>query len=67
MGRPRKPKPEPEIEALQAAEAAKSKSADTAIAVISAGKLKKLLASHRAAKRDLLRSLRPSAPKSRKR
>ena len=51
MGRPRKPKPEPEIEALQA-EAAKPKSADTAIAVISAGKLKKLLASHRAAKRD---------------
>ena len=52
MGRPRKPKPEPEIEALQAAGAAKPKSADTAIAVISAGKLKKLLASHRAAKRD---------------
>ena len=51
MGRPRKPKPEPEIEALQA-EAAKPKSADTAIAVISAGKLKKLLAAHRAAKRD---------------
>ena len=51
MGRPRKPKPEPEIEALQA-EAANSKPANTAIAIISASKVKKLLASHRAAKRD---------------